>query len=251
MPEGFRGTTPADLWTPLRTALTGDLRLPLFLIWAAVGMVLVIVCANLASLTLARAAGRTREIAARIALVHTWFQPSWVVRSALPADVVAEGLREAIREVDPRLPFAAFRPLDEVGAKALASQRLLMAMVAVLAGFAVLLSALGVYGLVAGSVAARTKELGVRLALGASLGRSVAQVTVPGLVLAGVGVAAGCAAAWAAARLVEHLVWGLEVTDPLTYAGAAAGLLALAAVASLVPGLRVLRLDPARVLREE
>jgi predicted permease len=188
---------------------------------------------------------------ATFVLVHTWFQPSWIVRSALPAEAVVDGLAGVVREIDPRLPFAAFRDLAEVEASALARERFLMTLLAALAGVAVLLVALGIYGLMASTVAERTRELGIRLALGATVAQALRAVTVPGAVLAGAGIALGIGLALASARLVRHLLWGVSATDPWTFAAAAAALALVAILASLGPGLRVLRLDPARTLREE
>lgn len=184
-------------------------------------------------------------------LVHTWFQPSWVVRSALPEEATVAGIRSAMREVDPRLPFAAFRSMVDVEAGALGLQRFLMAMVLTLAAIATLLTALGVYGLVANAVAERTRELGIRLALGATRDQALRAVTLPGVGLAVAGAALGTAAALASARVLGHFLWGVSATDPWTLLGGASALVVVAAGASLLPALRVLELDPARTLRED
>ena len=188
---------------------------------------------------------------AAFTMVHTWFQPSWIVRSALPAEAVVEGLAAAVREVDPRLPFAAFRDLAEVEATALAQERFLMTLLAALAGVAVLLVALGIYGLMASVVAERTRELGIRVTLGATLGQALRAVAVPGAILTGAGIALGIVLALASVHLVRGFLWGVSATDPWTFAAAAAALAVVALLASLAPGLRVLHLDPARTLREE
>ena len=185
------------------------------------------------------------------AMVHTWFQPSWIVRSELPEEAVAEGLRAALREVDPRLPFAAFRDLREVEADALGLQRFLMTLVVGLATIALLLAAVGIYALVAHSVTARTREMGIRLALGSTRERALRTVTLPGVGLAAAGVAVGLALSLGAARVVRSLVHQVSATDPWSLAGGALLLLAVATAASVIPGLRVLRLDPAKTLREE
>jgi putative ABC transport system permease protein len=184
-------------------------------------------------------------------LVHTWFQPSWIVRSALPAGATVTALREAIAEVDPRLPIAAFREMDDVEAAALASQRFLMTLIALLAGIGVVLAAVGIHGLIAGAVAERTRELGIRLALGATFAQAIGSVTLPGLGLALAGIAAGGALAVAASRVLGHFLWGVSATDPPTLVAAGIALLLLAAAAGAGPALRVLRLDPARTLRHE
>ena len=122
-------------------------------------------------------------------LVHTWFEPSWVVRSSLDPDATVAALRRAVRAVAPELPFARFQRLDEVEAAARGEQRFLMVQGVVLAGIATLLAALGIYGLIAGSVSERTRELGVRLALGATRAQVLRAVVVPGVALTAAGTA--------------------------------------------------------------
>jgi ABC-type antimicrobial peptide transport system permease subunit len=130
-------------------------------------------------------------------------------------------------------------------------KRFLMTLVVAMAAVAALLAALGIHGLVAHSVVERTRELGIRLALGATQRQVLAAVTGPGVVLAVAGVAIGTALALASARVLESFVWGVSATDPWVLAGAALAVVAVAAGASLAPGRRVLELDPARTLREE
>ena len=124
-------------------------------------------------------------------------------------------------------------------------------MFSILAGLAVLLAAIGLYGLISQSVTRRTHEFGIRMALGASAGQAVGSAMKPGLLLSLAGVAAGYVLSLGAVRYLEHLVWGVRPGDPITFVSTAAVLLAVAALASLAPALRILRLDPARTLRSE
>lgn len=184
-----------------------------------------------------------------VRMVHAWFSPSWFVRTrAVPQGVAAE-MQRAVASVDPLLPFATFRTIDEVRAEAVATARAQMLLLGSLAALALLLAAVGLYALVANSITERTRELGIRLALGASPRQAITAAALPGLSLACAGVAIGVAAARAAATLLRHLVWGVSVADPLTFAVAAAVVLIVAAVAVIVPALRVLRLTPVRALR--
>lgn len=182
---------------------------------------------------------------------HGWFSPAWIVREAVPGAVSERALRAAMADVDAGLPLASVRAVDELRAAALGRQRLLMTLVGLLGAAALLLSALGIHGLIAGAVAERTREMGIRLALGSSTGQAVRSVSMPGIYLALAGLAIGVVAAWGASGLVRGLIWGVTGDDPLTYAAVAGTLLAVAVVASVLPARRVRRLDPARLLRQE
>jgi predicted permease len=184
-------------------------------------------------------------------LVHGWFSPAFVIRTPAGANRIASGLRRALDSVDPRLPFADVLDFDDVQAASLAPQRFAMSLGIGLAASALLLACIGLHGLIATSVAERTREMGIRLALGATPGRAIRTLAVPGVRLAAIGVAAGCLAALAAARLVAHFVWGIEATDPVTFGGVALAFLLVATGASVIPALRILRLDPATTLRSE
>jgi predicted permease len=184
-------------------------------------------------------------------LVHTWFSPSWIVRSPAPSGALIAGIQRAVEAVDPMLPFAGFRTLDEIRARSLAPQRMQAILLGSLAGLALLLAAVGIYGLIANSVAERTRELGIRMALGATASHAIRAMALPGIVLALAGVAIGCLLARFAAQVLQHAVWGIQTTDAVTFAGVSLGLLAVAAAASLVPALRIARLSPAETLREE
>jgi predicted permease len=186
-----------------------------------------------------------------LGLVHTWFEPSFVVRSATPAAETVADVRQAVQETDPLLPIAAVNDLDELQDAALAPQRFLMTLITALGAIAAFLAIVGIHGLVAGSVVERTRELGIRLALGATAAQGVGAVAVPGLVLALAGIAAGSALAVWAGSVLRSFLWGVSATDPETFVAVGAGVLLVAAAASLAPALRVLRLDPAQTLRHE
>jgi predicted permease len=190
-----------------------------------------------------------QSTSAFLRLVHTWFSPSWVVRASGPSATIAATLRQSIAEVDPMLPIARLESMSDVRAASLASQRLMMALVVGLGGVALLLAAIGIHGLIASSVSERTRELGIRLALGATTGQVLRTVVLPGVVLATAGVAIGIALAFPVSRLLQSFLWGVTPTDPLTFAAVIVTLLSVALIASLIPALRVLRLDPALTLR--
>ena len=181
--------------------------------------------------------------------VHTWFRPVWIARSSSPART-EQSIREAIAAADPALPIADATPMAGVMSRAIAQQRLLMTLVATLASAAILLAAIGIHGLVAHSVAERRREFGIRLALGATPGRTVREVAMFGLGLSLIGAIAGGALSMLAVRLVQSFLWQAGTADPTTYIGIAAVLFVVAGAASLLPALKILRLDPASTLRQ-
>jgi len=188
---------------------------------------------------------------AYIGMMHTWFSPSWIVRTSAPPEAVMRGMQRAMQSVEPLLPFSGFRLLSEVKSKTLGSQRLETSLMGVMAGLALLLAAIGIYGLIAHSVSERTRELGIRMAMGATAGQAVSLVTLPGVTLAAVGCALGCLLAWGEARLMRYLIWGISPTDAATFVGVAVLFLLVAAVASVLPAWRITRLNPAYTLRSE
>lgn len=182
-----------------------------------------------------------------VKLVHTWFSPTFVVRTS----GARAGIENALKAVDPQLPLASFRDMDEVVFRSIADQRFEAVLLSALAGLALLLAAVGIYGLIANSVVERTRELGIRIALGATISQAIRAVAVPGALLAVTGITIGCVLARAASGVVRHLVFGVRPTDPFTFAGAVLCLVTATVIAILIPALRVTRLNPADTLRAE
>jgi ABC-type antimicrobial peptide transport system permease subunit len=160
-------------------------------------------------------------------------------------------LRRALDDVDPLLPFADIRSIDAVKGAAIAGPRFLMGVLVALAAAAVLLAAVGIHGLIATSVTERTREMGIRMALGASSGQSMRTLVAPGLAMAAAGVLIGSALSLAATGLLRSFVWGIRPNDPATFLAVAVVLLVIATVASVLPAMKILRLDPARTLRRD
>jgi putative ABC transport system permease protein len=180
---------------------------------------------------------------------HVWFATNWIVRTHGPAPGLPDAMTQALRAVDPRQPFSRIRTMDALIDRSLTSQRFNMLLVGASALLAVVLSAAGLFGVISYAVAQRGHEMGVRLALGATAGQLVGSVVRQGALLGVIGVAIGLAGAFGLTRLLKTFVFGVSPTDPLTFASAALLLLGLTMLASLVPALRLTRLDPASVLR--
>ena len=173
------------------------------------------------------------------------------VRSSADSSALGAAVRGQIRELDPNLPVYRMRPMTTVVEASLARQRFSMRLLGLFALLALLLAAIGIYGVMAYMVAQGTREMGIRLALGATRSGILALVLRQGLVITLTGLALGIAGAFLLTRLMSSLVFGVRPTDPVTYAGVAALLAAVALVASVVPARRASRIDPAISLRSE
>jgi putative ABC transport system permease protein len=174
-----------------------------------------------------------------------------MVRTAGPPLSVARGVREAVASVDPTLEAAAVKPMTDVVAETVAQPRFNVTLLSAFAGLALVLAAVGIYGVISYSVAQRTKEIGIRMALGASRRDVLRLVTGEGLRLAVAGVVAGLAGAAATARVLATLLFEVQPTDAGTYAAASAFLVLVALAASLVPAWRATRVAPVSALRAE
>ncbi|HUI53340.1 MAG TPA: ABC transporter permease [Bryobacteraceae bacterium] len=184
-------------------------------------------------------------------MIHTWFPPKWVVRASGPAGTLAAQIQAAVAGVDPQLPITKFQTVDDLQSRITSGQRYDAALFSILAGLGLLLAAIGLSGLISQSVAQRTHDLGIRMALGATAGQAIGKVIKPGILLAVAGVAAGYVLSRVAVRFLEHLLYGVPATDAVTFVATAGLLLLVAMAASLVPALQILRLDPAQTLRNE
>jgi putative ABC transport system permease protein len=185
---------------------------------------------------------------------HTYFPMSWVVRTTNSGGVtvgrIVARIGDAIRAIDPQQPFSSFRTMEEVKLGQLTAERFEMTLFAAFAAIGLVLATAGIYGLVAYAVAQRTRELGIRMALGATRQGIVLSVVANAAALALCGVVAGAAVALAFARTLRTMVWGVSTQDPRTFLLVAATLLLVAMVSSLIPAWRAIRLDPVAALRQ-
>jgi putative ABC transport system permease protein len=174
-----------------------------------------------------------------------------VVRTGVPMATLQPAIASAVREADPSLPVIGLRPMDDVISGSLRQPRMLMHLFGGFAGLALLLAAIGTYGVLSYLVTQRRREIGIRMALGAERAVVLRTIMGHGLKLTCVGLAAGLAAALVLTRLMQTLLFEVRPNDPATLAGVAVLITAVAAAASLVPALRATRVDPIVALREE
>jgi predicted permease len=184
-------------------------------------------------------------------IVHTWFHPSWLIKADRMSAGLGAEVAQLIQRVDPDLPIARITPMRDLMASTLARPRFEAIFLAIVSGFALLLAAVGLYGLVANAVIERTREMGVRMALGATPWRAVGNIGIAGLRLALVGLLAGGGLSIVVAPSVSHMVWGVAPHDPITLGFVILCLGAVAVTASFIPAARIASLQPARILREE
>jgi putative ABC transport system permease protein len=176
---------------------------------------------------------------------------TFVIRAAADPIALVPAVRARARAIHPDLAVAAARPLTELVAEQIASQRYRARLILLFAALAALFSLMGVYGVTARSVAARTRELGIRMALGARRDGIVGIVLGQALRLATLGALLGIVASFAATRGIEAYLFGVRRTDPITLVAIALLIGAASVIAALVPGLRAARVDPMRALRSD
>jgi putative ABC transport system permease protein len=173
-----------------------------------------------------------------------------VLRSQRPLDTMAPEIRRLVRELDATLPVIRLQTMDEVFDRSVARPKFITWLLGVFAALALVLAAIGTYGILSYLVTERQQEIGIRMALGAPRGQVLWMVLRQGLLLAGLGLALGIAGALAAGRQLEHLLFGVSPTDATTFVLVTALILATATIACLVPALRATRIDPMVALRE-
>jgi ABC-type antimicrobial peptide transport system permease subunit len=174
-----------------------------------------------------------------------------VVRTALPPENLAAGLRETLRPLDPNLPVTEFQTLQNLVDKVVSPRRFLVTLLSAFAGFALLLALLGIYALISYSVNQRTKEIGIRVALGASPWLVRRGVLARTLWLAVAGVGLGILGSFAISKSIRSLLFGTTPTNPGVLTGVSLLLCAVALVAAYVPARRASRIDPLQALRTE
>lgn len=176
--------------------------------------------------------------------------PTILMRNAAHSADLSSAVRDVFQQLAPDVPLKISTFTEEMGGW-LADRRFLLLLLGTFASVALVLAAVGIYGVVAFSVSRRTQEIGVRMALGAQRGTILRMVLGEGARMAAIGVVIGIAASLALTRVLSSLLFGIEATDPLTFAGVAVLLVVVALAASHIPAMRAMRLDPNTALRYE
>lgn len=175
---------------------------------------------------------------------------SWIVRTEVDPRVLSEAIQDQLRQAS-GLPVSDIRTMDEIVSRSTSRQRFNMWLMSIFGASALLLAVIGIYGLMAYSVAQRTQEIGIRLAMGAESGQVLRMVVVQGMRLVLLGIVIGGAAAAGLSRLLASLLFGVEASDPGTFVAVPAILATVALLAVLVPAQRASRIDPIDALRYE
>jgi putative ABC transport system permease protein len=183
-------------------------------------------------------------------LMPYWPDPRYLVRVDDRRRVSMAAIREAVREIEPARAVYAARPLEEFLADSISQPRLNAMLLSLFAWTTLLLAAMGLYGVLSQVVAARRREIGLRIALGARPAHILASVAAQAAMVTGAGIATGLATAAAFAQLMASLVFDVAPRDPLTFAAAPALLALVAVVASIVPARRAATVDPMTALRD-
>jgi macrolide transport system ATP-binding/permease protein len=186
-----------------------------------------------------------------ISILHVWFQPSWIVRTARPVEGLTVQMQRALASADPNLPFSGFYSMSDLMAATLATQRIEVALLAAMASLALLLSAVGIFALVANLVVQRTREIGIRIALGSTTRKAMIDIGRTGVGASAVGLVLGLILCAGGLRAMRSALYGVGVYDVPTILVVLLTLSATTLLATTVPVLRVARIDPAETLREE
>ena len=189
--------------------------------------------------------------AQELSLVHVWFQPDWIVRTAGPVEGLTDQMQRALVSVDPNLPFSGFYSMRDLLAKTLATQRVEVALLGAMAALALLLSAVGIFALVANMVAQRTREIGIRMALGSTVGQAMVQIGRSGAGASVLGLFLGLALCAGALRVMRSVLYGVGVYDVPTLTAVVLTLVLVTLLATTLPTLRIAKINPANTLREE
>jgi predicted permease len=186
-----------------------------------------------------------------IAGAHVFFQPSWIVRTGGPVQNLTAQMQSALTGVDANLPFSGFYSMRDLLVKTLNLQRVEVALLSALAALALLLSTVGIVGLVANIVAQKTREIGIRIALGSSIQRAMVHTGAPAVKASILGLILGLILSGGVLRAMHSVLYGIGVYDAPTIVAVIATLTVVTLSATILPTMRIAGIDPAKTLRDE
>jgi hypothetical protein len=186
-----------------------------------------------------------------LSLVHVWYQPGWIVRTAGPVEGLTAQMQRALASADPNLPFSGFYGMRDLLAKTLATQRVEVALLSAMAALSLLLSAVGIFALVANIVAQKTREIGIRMALGSTIRQAIVDIGAPVVRASVLGLILGLILCVGALRAMHSVLYGIGVYDVPTILTVVLVLASVTLIATTVPTLRIAGIDPAKTLRDE
>jgi putative ABC transport system permease protein len=176
---------------------------------------------------------------------------SWVIRTKTDPLSAVSTVKGEFERIDGQLSPSKILPMDRVIADSTTRENFNMLLLTVFAAVALVLAAVGIYGLMSYAVEQRTQEIGIRMALGAGQGNMMKLILGQGMLLAAIGIAIGLAAAYGLTRVLAGLLFGVKATDPLTFSLVAVILATVALIAAFIPARRATRIDPILALRNE
>jgi len=174
-----------------------------------------------------------------------------VVRTQGPPESLSDTVRREVLAIDKEQPVSRVRTLEQIISSSVQQQRFLMLLLGIFAGVAMILAAVGLYGVMSYAVTQRTHEIGIRMALGADNGNVLRLIVGHGMMLALIGIAIGLAGSFAVTRVMSTLLFGVSATDAITFGGISVLLAVVALVSCLAPAYRAIRVDPMVALRHE
>jgi predicted permease len=193
----------------------------------------------------------TQVNAQLLVLLHQWLQPDWIVRTAAPTEGWTGQMQRALFAADPNLPASGFYRMKDLLARTLAMQRIEVVLLSTMGALALLLSAVGIFALVANMVAQRTREIGIRMALGSTTFQAMVQVGRSGAGASALGIVSGLILSLGALRVMRNVIYGVGVYDVTTLVMVMLTLVMVTILGIVLPILKVAKIDPADTLREE
>ena len=188
--------------------------------------------------------------AQQLSLIHVWFQPNWIVRTAGRVESLRDQMQRALARANPNLPVSGIYSMNDLLSRTLVTQRIEVALLSAMAALAVLLSTIGIFGLVANMVAQRAREIGIRMALGSTMAKAMMQVGQSGARASLLGIVLGLFLSFGVLQAMRSALYGIHVYDPATLTVAVLTLAAVTLFAIIVPTLKIACIDPAIILRE-